>query len=199
MSNPSARNSKPKRSVTLNILLAAKSVFHAPGPVKVLRRVMVPGNGPRSEIPKSELRGSKLDGRGTDKELNRFGPTACGEAATFLFVTGVAGVRRGKVYPIKILFKSNTEKGVPCRALIMLEMVQPPSASRERRLPPLLNQGVSQIGATTSRLPTLKSEVPQSSPGFVKSVYPREPMYPEPPCVSDPKVVLKSSNKCDQV
>src|SRR5271154_3333232 len=119
MSNPSARNSNPTRSVTLNVLLAAKSLFHAPGPVNVLRRLIFPGNGPRSEMPNSELSGAKLAGRGNVKPLKRFGPTACGDFATFLFVIAVAGVRRGMVYPIRMLFRSNTEKGVPVRAVMI--------------------------------------------------------------------------------
>src|SRR5271170_475234 len=74
MSNPSDRNSNPTRSVTLNVLLAAKSLYHAPGPVNALRRLIFPGNGPRSEMPNSELRGAKLAGRGTVKPVKRFGP-----------------------------------------------------------------------------------------------------------------------------
>src|ERR1700733_2498565 len=97
MSNPSARNSRPNRSVIANCLLTAMSVFHAPGPLNALRRVMLPGNGPRSEMPKSGLREAKLAGRGRVSPLKLFGPTACGEEATLYWEMGVAGVRRGTV------------------------------------------------------------------------------------------------------
>src|SRR5271168_4292323 len=112
MSNPSARNSRPNRSVTRNFFPAAMSAFHALGPRKELRRVMLVGNGPKSEMPSVGSSGAELAGIGTVSAVNWFGPVACG-VPTWDWVIGVSGVKRGSVAKLYSLLRSYTEKGVP--------------------------------------------------------------------------------------
>src|SRR6267142_57850 len=51
MSNPSARNCSFSRSVREKSFVTAASKFHAPGPRKAFRPVILAGNGPKSEMP----------------------------------------------------------------------------------------------------------------------------------------------------
>src|SRR5258708_28708777 len=51
-SNPSARNTRLKRSVIGKVFCTEASTFHAPGPRNALRDVMSAGHGPQSEAPR---------------------------------------------------------------------------------------------------------------------------------------------------
>src|SRR5215469_2832105 len=100
-----------------------------------------------------------------------------------------------------MLSSSKALNGVPVRAVYIPTRDQPPSARTAALFLPLLNHGVSQIGAITKRFRMSKSELPQSSFGLKKSVYPRlpNPAGLESPCKLSSNVELMSSSECAHV
>src|SRR5215472_2722779 len=155
MSNASARNSRATRSVTAKDLPRAKSPFHAPGPLKAFRRVMLDGKGPNVSMHPNHAVLHVSSGAGSVRRLNSLGFFVGAEVFTEKLVIVPLGVYRGipegtPLFAPSVLAMSTMEKGTPERTLNTGMALHPPNTCRSHPRLPLKN-GSCQIALSTIR------------------------------------------------